>query len=93
VLRVRSVQEGSFMRQGGINASFTQQVDPASGRVDIAITRPADQVGAAGTGLLGAILFDAVSPGTATLSVSGVATTVDGGTAPLAFSPATMVVK
>ena len=34
-LRVRSVQEGSFMRQGGATATFTQQVDAASGRIDI----------------------------------------------------------
>ena len=43
VLRVRSVQEGSFMRTGGINAAFTQQVDSAAGRVDIAITRTGDR--------------------------------------------------
>jgi hypothetical protein len=93
VLRVRSVQEGSFMRQGGNNAGFTQQVDPASGRVDIAITRPSDSVGATGSGLLAAILFEAVAPGTATLNVSGVGTTVDGGMAPLSFAPANLVVK
>ena len=29
VVRVRSVQEGSFMRQGGVAASFTRQVDDA----------------------------------------------------------------
>jgi general secretion pathway protein D len=93
VLRVRSVQEGSFMRQGGINAGFTQQVDPASGRVDIVITRPADSVGATGTGLLAAVLFEAVAAGPATLTTSGVGTTVDGGMAPLAFTPANVVVK
>jgi type II secretory pathway component GspD/PulD (secretin) len=93
VLRVRSVQEGSFMRQGGSNATFTQQVDPAAGRVDIAITRPADQLGATGTGLLAAVLFEAVAPGTATLNVSGVGTTVGGGMAPLSFAPSTVVVK
>ncbi len=50
LLRVRNVQEGSFMRQGGINATFTQQVDPAAGRIDIVIARPGDQVGATGYG-------------------------------------------
>ncbi len=93
VLRVRSVQEGSFMRQGGINAAFTQQVDPASGRIDIVITRPADQVGATGTGLLAAVLFEPVAAGTATLNVSGVGTIIGGGSAPLAFTPATVTVK
>jgi hypothetical protein len=93
VLRVRSVQEGSFMRQSGINAAFTQQVDPASGRIDIVITRPGDQVGATGTGLLAAVLFEPVAAGTATLNVSGVGTIIDGGSAPLAFAPATVTVK
>jgi Flp pilus assembly secretin CpaC len=93
VLRVRSVQEGSFMRQGGSDATFTQQVDPAAGRVDIAITRPSDSVGATGTGLLAAVLFEAVAPGTATLALSGVGNTVGGGMAPLSFTPSTVVVK
>jgi hypothetical protein len=70
-LRVRSVQEGSFMRAGGVAATFTQQVDSVSGRVDIAILRPGDATGVAGTGLLGAILFDAVGGGPANLSITG----------------------
>lgn len=81
------------MRQGGSNAAFTQQVDPAAGRVDIAITRPTDSVGATGTGLLAAILFEAAAPGTATVNVSGVGTTVGGGMAPLSFTPSAVVVK
>jgi hypothetical protein len=93
VLRVRSVQEGSFMRQGGISATFTQQVDPAAGRVDIAMTRPGDSVGATGTGLLAAVLFEAVAPGSVTLNVSGVGNTVGGGMAPLSFAPSTVAVK
>ena len=39
VLRVRTVQEGSLMRQGGVQATFTQKVDAAGGRVDIAVVR------------------------------------------------------
>jgi len=93
VVRVRSVQEGSFMRQGGSNATFTQQVDPAAGRVDIAITRPNDSVGATGTGLLAAVLFEPVAPGTATLSASGVGTLVGGGMAAVSFTANTVIVK
>ncbi|HYU78936.1 MAG TPA: secretin N-terminal domain-containing protein [Vicinamibacterales bacterium] len=93
VLRVRNVQEGSFMRQGGINATFTQQVDPSAGRIDIAITRPGDQLGAAGTGLVAAVLFEPVAAGTATLNTSGVAATVGGGTGALMFTPSTVTVK
>ena len=92
-LRVRSVQEGSFMRQGGIAVSFTQQVDPAGGRVDIAIARNADSTGASGSGLLAAVLFDAIAEGSATFSSSGAAVTPSGDQVPLQFSPVTVTVR
>ena len=63
VLRVRNVQEGTFMRQGGVTANFTPRIDVATGRVDIAVARSGDQAGASGSGLLAALLFDAVGPG------------------------------
>jgi general secretion pathway protein D len=93
VLRVRSVQEGTFMRQGGIAAAFTNSVDGASGRIDIAITRPGDQTGALGTGLLAALLFEPVAPGQSPLTVTGVGTVVGGGQAVLQFAPSSVTVK
>ena len=93
VLRVRNVQDGTFMRQGGVATSFTPQIDNAAGRVDIAITRTGDQVGASGAGLLAALLFDAVSPGSAIVSASGVANTPEGGAVTLQFSPVTVTVR
>jgi len=91
VLRVRTVQEGSFMRAGGATAMFTQQVDAATGRIDIAIVRTGDATGVAGTGLLGAILFDAVSAGPANLSVTGTAGAPNGEAASLQFQAVTPV--
>jgi hypothetical protein len=91
VLRIRSVQEGSFMRTGGVNATFVQQVSP--GRVDITITRPSDSAGASGTGLLGAVLVDAIAPGMATLALSGSATGPGGTVMGLQFRPVTVVVQ
>ncbi|MGH9346596.1 MAG: cohesin domain-containing protein, partial [Vicinamibacterales bacterium] len=93
VLRVRTVQEGTFMRSGGANAAFTQQVDPAAGRIDIAITRTGDAMGASGSGLVAAVLFDAVAPGTASLAAT--ATASDPGGAPIAavVSPVTVTVR
>ena len=85
VLRVRSVQEGSFMRAGGVAATFLQQVDAASGRIDIAIVRPDDPTGVAGTGLLSAILFDAVGGGLANLTITGSATGPGGAPVALVF--------
>ena len=52
VLRMRTVQEGSFLRQGGLNVVFTPKTDAAMGRVDLAFVRTGDSVGASGTGLL-----------------------------------------
>ncbi len=61
--------------------------------MDIAITRTADQVGASGAGLLAALLFDAVGPGSSMIQVSGVANTPEGGPVPLQFSPVTVTVR
>ena len=90
-LRVRAVQEGSFMRTGGVAATFTQQVDAAAGRIDIAIVRTGDQTGVAGTGLLGAVVFDAVGGGPANLTVTGAATGPRGTPVSLQFGTVTPV--
>ena len=93
VMRVRTVQEGSLLQQGGVKATFTQRVDAAGGRVDIAVVRGADVLGASGTGLVAAITFDAVAPGTSPLTLSGVGTLAGGGAAPLQFQAVTVTVK
>ncbi|MBS1817743.1 MAG: hypothetical protein JSU08_07430 [Acidobacteria bacterium] len=90
-LRVRAVNEGSFMRSGGANANFTQQTAP--GRVDITIARASDATGATGTGLLGAVLFDAIAPGPVTLSLSGTGTGPGGAPMGLQFRPVTITVQ
>jgi hypothetical protein len=71
VVRLVNVQEGSFMRAGGVGASFSQQPDPVAGRVDIAIVRRGDMTGVAGTGLLAGLLFEPVAAGPANLTVTG----------------------
>ncbi|MEO7271354.1 MAG: secretin N-terminal domain-containing protein [Vicinamibacterales bacterium] len=93
VLRVRNVQEGTFMRQGGVTATFTPRIDAVAGRVDIAITRSGDQAGASGTGLLAALLFDAVGTGNSLIQVSGVANTPEGSPITLQFGPASVTVR
>jgi hypothetical protein len=90
-LRVRSVQQGSFMRTGGIDVAFTNQVD--AGRIDITLARAGDATGASGTGLLAAILFDALAPGPTTLTTSGAATGPGGVVMGLQFQPVTVVVQ
>jgi general secretion pathway protein D len=94
VVRVLSVQEGSFMRQGGTSTAFTQQIDPGAGRVDISVTRPADPTGASGAGVVVMLMFEAVAPGTSNLSVNGVGTSRTGASIPLAqASPVSVSVR
>lgn len=93
LLRVRSVSEGTVMRQGSLTPTFTQQVDASAGRIDIAIVRAADTVGVTAAGLVAAVLFEPVSAGTSTLTVTGSATRVGGGTVVLSGSPAGVVIR
>jgi hypothetical protein len=50
-------------------------------------------VGASGSGLLAALQFDAVGAGTSQLAVSGVLANPAGGTIPVQFVPASVVVR
>ncbi len=93
VLRVRLVQEGTFMRQGGATVTFAQQVDSTGGRVDITIVRTADTTGAAGSGMLAALVFDAVGTGNSTLGLGGIVATVGGAPAPVQFGQLSVAVK
>jgi general secretion pathway protein D len=91
-LRVRTVQEGGFMKQGNATTAFAQQVDSANGRVDITITRTGDIVGATGDGMLAAVVFDAIAPGAVNFRISGVANGPSG-VISLQFAPASVTVK
>jgi general secretion pathway protein D len=93
VLRMRTVQEGSFLRQGAANVVFTPNTDAATGRVDLAFVRTGDTVGASGSGLLAALQFDAVGSGTSQLTISGVLANPTGGTIQVQFVPASVVVR
>jgi hypothetical protein len=92
-LRVRSIQEGSFMRSGGASVRFIQAVTPVSGRIDITITRAVDDTGASGTGLLAAVLFDAIDAGQVPLTLSGSATGPGGTPMGLQFRPITVTIQ
>lgn len=92
-LRVRTVQDGTFMRQGGVTAQFTPRIDAAAGRVDIAITRAGDQTGASGSGLLAAVLFDAIAAGPSQIAVTSVANTPEGTPVAVISSPVTVTVR
>jgi len=91
LLRPRTVTEGGFMRSGGSNATFNNQI--GNGRIDIVIIRAADSTGATGTGLLGAVMFDAIAPGTSTIGLSGTATGPGGTAMGLSFRPVTVTIQ
>jgi hypothetical protein len=93
LVRVRSVQEGTFMRQGGIQPAFNSNIDEKSGRIDIVITRPGDQTGASTSGLLAAILVEPLAAGTGSLSLTGAGTVPGGAQAALQFVPAGITVR
>ena len=79
------------MRAGGANVAFTQQV--TGNRIDITLARGGDATGASGTGLLAAVLFDAIAPGSATLTLSGAATGPGGAAMGLQFPPVTVTIQ
>jgi len=93
VLRLRQAQDGTFMRQGNVATSFTPRIDAVAGRVDIAVTRTADSAGASGTGLISALIFDAIGPGNSVIQVSGVASTPEGTPIALQFNPVSVTVR
>jgi general secretion pathway protein D len=93
VVRARSVQQGTFMNQGGAQPAFTPRIDPGAGRVDIVVTRTSDATGASGSGLLAAVLFDAVAPGNVTFTLSGTATNPEGTVIPVTVSPVSVTVR
>jgi general secretion pathway protein D len=91
-LKLRSLQEGSFMRTGVAATAFAHQEDNAAGRIDLTISRSGDIVGATGGGTLAAMVFDAAAAGAVNFRVSGVASG-PAGNIPLQFTPATVTVR
>lgn len=93
LIRVRNVQEGTFMRQGAMSPAFSSQIDDRSGRIDIVITRPGDKTGASTAGLLAALLVEPLTAGTGSLGLSGSASVPGGAAAALQFMPAGITVR
>ena len=88
---IRTPTDASNARDAAVVANRKRH--GAAGRIDVAIVRAGDQVGASTAGLVAAILFEPVAAGTGTLSVSGTGTLAGGGVAALQFAPAGVVVR
>ena len=93
VLRVSTIEEGSFMKQGSVDVTFAQDVNPEKGRVDLALTRMGDGTGAAGSGLVARVMFEPVGQGVSILSTSGLGLTSTGIPLMLNFEPTTVSVR
>ncbi|MCW5233104.1 general secretion pathway protein GspD [Verminephrobacter eiseniae] len=68
VLQVANVQEGDFFKQGNAQTNFSQRVDPAQGKLFIALVRQGgagDAGGINGAGGLVTLTFKAIKPGNA----------------------------
>ncbi|HUL72359.1 MAG TPA: cohesin domain-containing protein [Vicinamibacterales bacterium] len=93
IVRAMSVSQGTFMQQGGMTPTFTQKIDAAAGRIDIAISRVNDASGASGTGLLVGLVFQAVAPGTSKITTTAVALNTGGQPMPVQVPAASITVK
>ena len=93
VVRVRLVQEGTFLSSGGGTVTFAQQVDATAGRVDITLTRTGDVTGVSGDGVLASVVFDAIGSGISPLGLGGVVTGPGGLPVPVAFGTASVTVR
>jgi hypothetical protein len=93
LIRVRAVQEGSFMRQGGVTAAFSQQIEPVAGRVDITVVRSQDVVGASGTGLVAALIVEPVAAGSTSFGTAGTATAPGGAPVAVVTTPVAVTVR
>jgi len=93
VLRATVVTEGTVMKADGSATTFVPRIDASTGRIDLAVTRPGDKVGATGNGLLASIVFEAIGAGQSQIALAGVGMNAAGQQVPLQLVPATVVVK
>ncbi|MCC7044679.1 MAG: hypothetical protein IT183_12510 [Acidobacteria bacterium] len=93
IIKDPSVTPGSFMGKGGAQSTFVPGIDAASGRIDLAFTRPTSGPGATGDGLLAAIAFRAGDAGSTEIRVTGVGTTSKGQSIPLQFGTTRVTVR
>lgn len=93
VLRVRLVQQGTFLSMGGVAVTFAQQIDAVGGRLDVTLTRTSDTTGASGDGLLAAVVFDTIGAGVSQLGLGGVVTGPGGLPIPVQLVPASITVR
>lgn len=71
-VRLKDVIEGGLLSQAGARVPFMKNVDPGSGSATIGFSSPNLGRGIAGGGVLATLVFDAVAPGEAVVSITGI---------------------
>ena len=74
-----SVAEGTFLKGGGSQTSFTGTADPAAGTVTVSLARTAGRGGATGSGVLATAVFRAKNQGPASFGFRNVSLSSSGG--------------
>ena len=93
VLRVRLVQQGTFLAAQGGQVTVAQQTDEAAGRLDLTLARTNDTTGVSGDGVLAVVVFDAIGAGASSLGLGGVITGPGGVPIPAQFGQASVTVR
>jgi len=70
ILKLITVQDGGFLSQGGRASSLSPSIDNDNGTATVSLTRPAGSPGVSGSGVLANLQFEAVGPGTASITFS-----------------------
>ncbi|MBS1856063.1 MAG: tetratricopeptide repeat protein [Acidobacteria bacterium] len=68
VLRLTDVGRGDFFASGGQTPAFTKNIQNDAGAAIISLSRPPETPGASGSGVLASLIFQAVAPGTTTVT-------------------------
>ncbi len=71
-VRLKDVIEGGILSQAGTRVPFMKNIDAGSGSATIGFSSPNLGRGIAGGGVLATLVFDAVAPGEATVSITGI---------------------
>ncbi len=69
-LKLVTVQDGGFLSQGGNASSITPAIDNENGKATVSLMRPTGSAGVSGSGVLANLQFEAVGPGTASITFS-----------------------
>ncbi|MCI0621296.1 MAG: cohesin domain-containing protein [Acidobacteria bacterium] len=70
ILKLAGVQDGGFMSLDGKASSLSPRIDNDNGTVTVSLVRPAGSAGVSGNGVLVNLQFEAVGPGTTSISFS-----------------------